>query len=364
MKRTLLFAILICLMLSGCSGLLDSSYVFVETHPMETVQPEQIVSVNTYAGLLQILREMVEEGEERSLISVARYDQERLEAHMEDAVEYMLHQDPLGVYVLSEITYELGTNAGQSAVSINMIYLRDRGEIKKILRPEDWAGVETAITNALNHFEAGVVLYVENWQEVDFAQWVANYATANPDQVMELPEVTVNFYPDFGNTRVVELKFAYQNTRDALKVMQDAVSRHFRAAAILAGGGESQLERYDTLYSLLMMNLTSQFRLETSITPAYSLLQHGVGDSRAVATVYAAMSARAGLECHTVTGTKAGEPWYWNIICCDGVYYHLDLLECHNADEFLLRLDEDMSGYVWDYSNYPACVLPEKEEKE
>ena len=44
------------------------------------------------------------------------------------------------------------------------------------------------------------------------------------------------------------------------------------------------MERYD-------------YRIETSITPAYSLLRHGVGDSRAFAVVYAAMCQQAGLEC-------------------------------------------------------------------
>ncbi len=364
MKRTVISILLLSLLLSGCSGLLDSSYDFVETHPIETNEPEEIVSVSTYSGLLSTLRSMVEEGTEQGVISVARYDQDNVKPHMDKAITHILNKDPIGSYAVSELTYELGTSAGQSAVSISIHYLHDRSEIKKIQRPDDWQDAEAVITKALNDCEAGVVMYVENYQEVDFSQWVAVYAATNPDKVMELPEVTANLYPDTGSTRVVELKFNYQNTRDALKKMQDAVSRHFRAATILAGGEEAQADKYDTIYSLLMMNLPAQFRLETSITPAYSLLQHSVGDSRAFATVYAAMSTQSGLECLTVTGTKAGEPWYWNIICCDGVYYHLDLLECHSADAFTLRLDEEMAGYVWDYSAYPACVAPEPPPEE
>ncbi len=359
MKRTIISILLLSLLLSGCSGLLDSSYDFVETHPIETIEPEEIVSVSTYSGLLSTIRTMVEDGEEQGIISVARYDQDKINSHMATAIAYTLHKDPIGSYAVSEITYDLGTSAGQSAVSINITYLRDYNEIKKIQRPDDWQEAEAVITNALNSFEAGVVLYVENFKEMDFSQWVAGYATANPDKVMELPEVTANLYPEEGTTRVVELKFTYQNTRDALKKMQDAVSRHFRAATILAGGEETCADKYHTIYSLLMMGLPAQFRVETSITPAYSLLQHGVGDSKALATVFAAMSAQAGLECYTVTGTKSGEPWYWNIVCCDGVYYHLDLLECHQSDQFQLWFDDAMNGYVWDYSGYPACVKPE-----
>lgn len=358
MKRCIVCILLLSLLLSGCSGLLDGSYVFVQTHPMETVQAEEIMAVSSYSGLLQTLQDMVENGTESGIISMARYDQEKVAPHMEDAVEYLLLTDPIGAYALSEITYDLGTSAGQPAVSVHISYIHDRGELKKIQRPEDWDEAEAMITDALNNCETGVVLYVESFRDMDFSQWVASYATAHPDMVMELPEVTANLYPDTGSKRVVELKFTYQNTRDSLRAMQKTVSRLFSASAIYADSEGSQQEQFFKLFSFLM-GLSPNFQIETSITPAYSLLQHGVGDSRAFATVYAAMSTQAELECLTVTGTKSGEPWYWNIICCDGVYYHLDLLECHGTDEFTLRLDEEMSGYVWDYSGYPACVAPE-----
>ena len=93
------------------------------------------------------------------------------------------------------------------------------------------------------------------------------------------------------------------------------------------------------------------YKLDPSITPAYSLLRYGVGDSRAFATVYAAMCRRVGLECQVVAGTKAGEPWFWNIVCDDGLHFHVDLLR----GNYRGMLDGEMGGYVWDYSGYPAC---------
>lgn len=364
MRQVLVLALLLCVLLSGCGGLLDGRYEYVETHPVEQIQPEEeTLSAANYSALLRILRELVEEGTESALISVARYDQERVGTDMERAVQYIRESDPIGAYAVSEVVYELGTSAGQSAVSVNISYLHDRSELRKIQRPENWNAAMQVIADALDNCDASVVMYVADYQEMDFAQWIAAYAMANPDRVMEVPEVTANLYPDTGSKRVVELKFTYQNTRDALRTMQTAVSRLFAASSIYADSEGSQQDRFFKLYSFLM-GLSPQFQIETSITPAYSLLQHGVGDSRAFATVYAAMCARAELECVTVTGTKAGEPWYWNIICCDGVYYHLDLLESNGKDAFELRLDEEMSGYVWDYSAYPACVEPQTETAE
>ncbi len=365
MKRTLILIMMLSFLLSGCSGFLDSSYVFVETHPLDTDHQEQIISVSDYSSLLSILRKMVEEGTESGIISVVRYNPDRVATDMASAVEYVLHRDPIGSYAVEDIQYDLGTSAGQSAVSIEITYLHSRSELQKIHRPKNWEQAEKVITEALNNCEAGVVLYLQDYQEVDFAQWVAAYATARPDRVIESPTVTANIYPDFGSTRVVELKFAYQNTRDSLRAMQKSVMERFGAAIIYASGEAEQQDQYFRLYSFLMGS--PQIQVETSLTPAYSLLQHGVGDSRAFATVYAAMSVRSGLECYVVTGTRAGEPWYWNIICCNGVYYHLDLLSCHEADDFDLLLDQKMSGYVWDYSAYPVCngePVPQSESKE
>ena len=49
------------------------------------------------------------------------------------------------------------------------------------------------------------------------------------------------------------------------------------------------------------------------------------------------------------------EPWTWNMICEDGVYYHVDLTQCKENGGFREKADADMKGYVWDYSAFPAC---------
>ena len=57
----------------------------------------------------------------------------------------------------------------------------------------------------------------------------------------------------------------------------------------------------------------------------------------------------------TVTGTRAGEPWTWNIVLDDGQYYHVDLLHSNEIGKYKEFTDSEMSSYVWDYSAYPAC---------
>ena len=91
----------------------------------------------------------------------------------------------------------------------------------------------------------------------------------------------------------------------------------------------------------------TDYKLRTSITPAYSLLQDGVGDSKAFACVYAAMCRQAGLECRTVTGTKNGKTWSWNRIVISNRVYYIDLIEAEQTGRLQLRTASEMTGYTW-----------------
>ena len=175
---------------------------------------------------------------------------------------------------------------------------------------------------------------------------------------METPQTVEAIYGK-GVSRVVELNFTYENSRDDLRHMQSQVRPVFDSAALYVSGEGADSQKFGQLYVFLMERF--EYKLETSITPAYSLLRHGVGDSRAFATVYAAMCRMAGLECSIVTGTRQGEPWTWNLVWDNGNPYHVDLLACNAAGAYRELTDIEMQGYVWDFSAYPESVRPTQE---
>lgn len=362
MKRIIAILLSLCLLLGGCAGVFDGSYVSVTPYEEQGSGVDtQAVSAANYTQLRNALRTMARSGTASGIISVARYDQAQVERDMKAAVQDITENDPIAAYAVEEISFELGTNAGQPAVAVEISYLHDRAEIRKIQTVAQLENAQTVIASELSKCSAGVVLYVENYEQMDLAQWVEDYAALYPESVMETPEVTVNVYPETGKTRVVELKFVYQNSRDSLRTMQNQVSPMFASAVLYVSGDGDEREKYAQLYAFLMERFEN-YTLETSITPAYSLLIHGVGDAEAFAVVYSAMCRQAGLECVTVGGTRNGEAWYWNIVCDNGIYYHVDLLRCSANGAFRERTDEEMGGYVWDYSAYPACgVAPQPE---
>ncbi|MBR4972750.1 MAG: transglutaminase domain-containing protein [Oscillospiraceae bacterium] len=365
MKRSAVTVlIMLSLLLTGCGTFMDGEFLWEQNHAFQP-SPEsgQNISVSDYDQLCDALIRCIEFGVEQVTISVVHYDRALLEMDIARAVDEVCQVNPVAAYAVQEITYELGTGGGEAVLALQFAYLHNKQEIKKIVTVADHNQAHTAIKTALNACESGIVLRIANYQEADFLQIVEDYAVTHPQYLMEMPQVTVNIYPDFGEDRVVELRFQYQTSRETLRGMQKQVRILVDAAVDIVSVTELASEKYAQMYSLLMERF-QKYTIETSITPAYSLLVHGVGDSRTFAVVYAAMCREAGLECFVVTGTRAGEPWYWNIVCIEDQYFHLDLLRSKHEGAFLLLTDAIIdNGYVWDFTAYPQSPVPEEVEK-
>ena len=342
------------MMLGGCSWM-DGNYVSVTPHHKQlTGNQTGTLSAANYSQLRKILSDLTEAGTENAVIYVGEYDQTQVQQNMEDAVHYICNILPLGTYAIDQVDYEIGTSGSQPAISVTISYLHGRSELRKIRHVDNMESAKSIIENVLRNCEAGVVLHIQEYSDLDWEQLVADYAAENPDVVMELPAVAVGLYPEQGPSRVAELKFTYQTSRDSLRNMQTQVQRVFASASLYIGQQDADSQKYAQLFSFLMERF--DYQIASSITPSYSLLCHGVGDSRIFAMVYATMCRRAGISCQTVSGSFDGEARYWNMICEDGAYYHVDLLESRASGALMKLTDSEMTGYVWDYSAYPQAL--------
>lgn len=360
--RRILCLILALCTLTGCS-MLSNRYVSVTPHREQNQKTQDgMIQASDYRQLRAALEDMVVSARESGIIDVTGYESKALESGMSMVARYIETTFPIGAYAVEDLTYEIGVHSGKSAVAINITYSRSRIEIQKIRTVADMEATAEAMYEAMEDHDASLVLLVEDYSDTDFPQLAQDYVEANPAAVMETPAVSMGVYGG-GNGRVMEFTFTYQNSRENLRQMKSQVAPVFASAALYVSGDASDSQKYSQLYAFLMERF--DYTLETSITPAYSLLCHGVGDSRAFATVYAAMCRRAGLECLTVTGTHSGEPRTWNIICDNGIYYHVDLLRSNLEGRFRGFADWEMGGYVWDYSAFPACggILEEPTEE-
>lgn len=353
--RIAVLALAMCLLLSGCGSWMDGSYSSVKPHmDRQNQSGGGAIAVVDYSELRQAMENMVESGAETLLINVGQMDQDAVTQTMDRVVRNILLMNPIGAYAVESVEYEQGTSGGQPSLAVTVTYNQNRVELREMKEAQGMAAAQEIVAEALAQCETKVVMQVSQYRALDFEQYVRDYMEEYPQTVMEMPQVTVSTFPEIGTQRVVEIVFTYQTGRDDLKNMQTRVRPLFTSAELYVSGNNAEYDKYELLYAFLMER--HEYQHDTSITPAYSLLIHGVGDSRAFATVYAAMCRRVGLECRVVSGTGNGEPLFWNIICVDGEYHHLDLVDCGRNGAFTVRGDSEMSGYVWDYSAYPECI--------
>lgn len=353
MKRRLLpLALALSLLLGGC-GWMNGSFVSVEPHqvPRQSGHTDTVTASN-YREFLDALKQIIASGTEIAAIHVEDYPEKNLEAGVARAVRSAMVNDPIGAYAVENIEYEIGTSSGLPAVSVAISYRHNSTELQRVRRAADTEQAKRIVANALEGYEPGIIVLISDYARADFTQYVQDYANDHPESVMETPQVTEAVYGT-GQSRLMELIFTYQTSRDSLRRMQAQVKPMFESAKLYVSGDGDDYQKFSQLYAFLMERF--DYKQETSITPAYSLLRHGIGDSRAFARVYAAMCRDAGLTCLCVTGTRQGEPWTWNLVLDGEEYYHVDLLRCSQDGKYCQLTDGQMEGYVWDYSAYPAA---------
>lgn len=355
MKRTAtLITILLLFCLAGCSAFGSGIYVSVQQHN-ENMQgnSEESTSITSYAELCKAMEALIADGQEFGIVYYHDYDETILKNDLIVATNYVKTKYPLGAYALKDITYDTGNTSSSHAIAFTLSYLHSRSEIKNIQNTPNIDSAKEAVYNALGRCDSDLVILIDHYMQTDFVQVIEDYALDYPDIVMETPNVYYTSYPDSGSSRVLEFKFTYSTSRDVLRNMKNTVTPIFSSATLYVSKDAEDSEKYAQLYAFLSQRY--EYRYETSITPAYSLLRHGVGDSRTFATVYAAMCRNIDLDCFVVSGTKEGLPHYWNIIFENDRYYHIDLLQCIENDQFVEKTDSEMHDYVWNYSAYPAC---------
>ncbi len=349
MKRIAAFLLMLAISVSlcGCDLWMDGSYVSVEPHPEQYVHLIATeLEASSYEQIEEALEQLVAEGVEKGIIFLVDMKTDVARSYMDVAVRYIRDLNPVGVYAVDDISFDVGMNSGREAIAVNISYNRSRTDVLKIQYVSDMSQAQAVIGEALEQCESSVVFLVDSYEDMDFSQIVKRHADNNPHLVMETPTVFSAIYPETGEARLVELAFTYQNDHETLVQMQEMIYPVFFSAELYVQGSKSVSQKCALLYAFLMERYDYTFT--PSVTPAYSLLQDGIGDSNAFSCVYAQMCRQADMDCAVVHGTRNGEPWSWNVIREDDTYYYIDLLRSEQNGRFRMYRESELFGYDWD----------------
>lgn len=346
---------LVLSVLCGCSPMIYDQYVVITPHEVEQTQDSQdYVVAQNYLSLKNALLDMVESGETTEKIRMYDYVGD-LETDFAKAAEDLLHNDALGAYALEDLEYDLAFVVSYYESAVTLTYRRTPEQIEAIERLE-LTSLTGRVERALADLETEVVVRDTFFTKFDGQAVVDAYYNQYPATCVEKPTVTVNTYPDSGYVRTVELLLTYENTVEDLTTYRADIETSVRAAEEYVRYREEQLEKLHLLYSFFNQRFVYQF--EETNTPVYSFLCKGIASSQGVAKSVEIICQAMDMECYTVSGTKLGVAYAWNVLEVDGSYYHLDLQDAltRGLPELQLLVDEEMVDYQWDRDAVPACT--------
>lgn len=359
MKRIILLLALF-LLLTGCASQKPTEYVSVTPHIESGGQSDadDAVTAENYLSLKNAILGFVQEGQPEGTIRVTSYDGD-VEADLTEAAYEVSKLDPLGAYAIDYMTHDCTLIVSYYEIRIHITFRRTAEEIAAIETISTQSQLEARLQSAVDSCTGRLALRISSYRDPDIPAMVAEYCAANPRTVMEMPQVAVSVYPDSGSVRIVEIEFLYTESPDVLMSKQKAVQESIDAAAEYIRYRQTDQDKS----ALLFTYLTERFSYAAgeTATPLYDALCGGVADPRGLAQAWQLICDQAGVECYTVNGMRAGEPYAWNILCVDGYYRHVDLSYCMLESGVLtLWTDQDMGNYYWNPDQYPACEpIPE-----
>lgn len=355
MKKRLLPLLLAVLLLTGCESVIKNDYLSVHPHvepsvastaaPAEETPPE----VSNRNELRGTMLSFVRDWTEQASIRIRRYRGD-LNADLAETLQYITAEDPIGAYALDYADAELTGNQIYGTVAVRLVFRRSAAEIDAIVTVSGLSGAQEKIKNALMNYDSALTLRIRSYEDADFSEEIRKICMENPGQHPVLPEVSASVYPQEGETRILELHFTYDMTRDEMRSMQKSVATLLSSASNYMRSGADDTEQLQNLLRYLFSRMDYTTDGEVTAHPVYDLLHERRASSLGFACVVNAECAQARIPCTIVEGTRNGEYRAWNRLTVNDEECYIDLMRALEQENPVLELLTEQTlaaeGYV------------------
>ena len=211
-KIVVALALLLCLGLTGCSGMLERSYEVSTPHVDRpaTAEDPSILRAENYRELVSAVFYFVSQGEETGVIQLYDYPGD-VEADLTAACLEVAAEDPLGAYFVDYIKHELVRVVSYDQATLSISYRRTMEQVASMVNVTGTSAIRAELREALQSFREEVVLRVAYLAEDEesLTRLVRETYYGNPATALGMSQVEVNLYPDSGSQRVVEILLTY-----------------------------------------------------------------------------------------------------------------------------------------------------------
>lgn len=206
--RRLLAMFCACLVLSGCSTLLEREYSNVEPHSSKFWESEaaDTLRAENYQDIVNDLLLLV--GQHTETATVRLYtteDDVKVADLLEQATTEILQETPLGAYAVEYITSSSQAQRGYYDVSIQIGYRRTAEQIQAVVNATSVEALYSLLNAALDAGSQELAVRVGYWKEGDQAQVEATVEQIRTERALtDTPEWTVSYYPNGQEVGLVE----------------------------------------------------------------------------------------------------------------------------------------------------------------
>ncbi|SHI05799.1 hypothetical protein SAMN02745823_02138 [Sporobacter termitidis DSM 10068] len=371
-------ALLLCLaalgIFPGCASILNGSVTYVTPHEQTaSSSPQSVIVANTYEELKARALDFVKQHAETGSIQVNSYSGDDLQADIDRICGEIIKNDPLGAYAVDGMT----GSARQIFTHFDIVFRIDyrknvtEKQMNDIISVWTLRSLRSDLQSKLSDYATSLTVLSKGTDLAtrdDAQELVRQIYYENPMDIVMLPVISVEFYPDQATDKIIEFTFGYRYASSILTAMEEALQNNVKQFAVEVTGDDdgaillslAQRVMDVTEYDKTADSSGDDIDQNVSAT-AYGALVTGKAASEGYAMAYKALCDELGLESYVVIGTLNGQSHAWNIVALEDSYYHIDVSMCdvNGISTAFLKSDTEMKkNYSWDTSKYKACNGP------
>ncbi len=355
MKRGLLaLAMAAAVVLSGCSAMLERSYVSSTTHlDYSVAEDSSILRVETYQGLVNALLYFVNQHATTGTLRLYNYSGD-VEADLESACNEVTTEDPLGVFSVRSMDYDSTRIITYYEVDVRIVYSRSAQVVSSIQTVSGLSGLRSELTRAISVRQSQSISRVSYFsgdeQMVQDLFWQAYYST--PRLALSPPRFSVSLYPSTGSQRIVEVNLTWPDSQ------MDLTAYAKELDAVVEQLLDETPSESHTVEQLVAQVAQVAVPSSTGSLTALDALSGKPASDQGLMLGLEAVLQGAGIETSMVVGTLRGGATTWLIVSTGNGYRHLLPQSLHPDQPLTLYTDQQLQelGYAWPTSLYPACL--------
>jgi hypothetical protein len=356
----------------GCASILEGEETIVTSHTAlarpETTAPS--VEARDFDELRAAVLGFVESHDDSGVVSVYGYDGD-IDDDVARACREVSGDTPIGAFAVSDMVWSVSKIVSYYEVEVNIAYKRTRSQLDGMVMASSQRFLRSELLNIMSRYSETAIINTRlgDITEDDIRGYIEEIYYENPLEVIMLPVVGAEIFPDSGNERIVEITLGQRNPSGISLTYTAGLVRAARNIAEAASGesdGEILLDLLERLTDSSDYDADAarigQYSTQNFNATAYGALVYGTAIGEGYAMAYKALCDELGLECVVALGAKDDYTHAWNIVRVNDDYYHIDASMCdvNGLGTAFLKSDAEMAegGYTWDAGRYPTCSGP------